>query len=262
MSASKEKRIPAHAQLSDILRSEIMAGKYDPKIPLPTEVELRKRFKASRFTIRQALETLVVEGLIYRRAGSGTFVTSLPRQQPYVRIVGSVEDAEALGDETIFVPEHPLRLERSRSAAENLRLTQEEVWVLRGTRYLSETPFGYWQIHFPPNVGELLGEGFSVRDNKSVIGKVMEETGTKILRAEQVVSAELADARIAEALNVATGSPALRIERLYLDHKDDPLLWSVSKYRPDQYNYRIHLYPQTKSRLDLGNSPSAESPSS
>lgn len=251
MSVSKEKRIPAHAQLSDILRSEIMVGKYDPKTPLPTEVELRKRFGASRFTIRQALETLVVEGLIYRRAGSGTFVTSLPRQQPYVRIVGSVEDAVAVGDETAFVPEHPLRREISAAAAERLRLEQEEIWTLRGTRYLSETPFGYWQIHFPPNVGELLGEGFSVRDNKSVIGKVVEETGTQILRAEQVISAELADARLAEALNVAIGSAALRIERLYLDHKDDPLVWSISKYRPDQYNYRIHLYPQTESRLDL-----------
>ncbi len=98
MRTSTRKRTPAHVQLSDTLRSEIMAGKYDPKIPLPTEVELRKRFGASRFTVRQALETLVVEGLIYRRAGRGTFVTSLPRQQPYARILGSVEDAMAIGD--------------------------------------------------------------------------------------------------------------------------------------------------------------------
>ena len=218
-----------------------MAGKYEPKTPLPTEVALRKRFAASRFTVRQALETLVVEGLIYRRPGSGTFVTSLPRQQPYVRILGSVEDAMAIGDETVFIPEHPLRREKSKAAAERLRLAQEEVSVLRGTRYLSETPLGYWQIHLPPHVGELLGEGFSGRECQSVIGKVKEVTGAQILRAEQVISAELADARIAEALNVAVDSPVLKIERLYLDHEDDPLEWSVSKYRPDQYNYRIDL---------------------
>jgi len=256
------KRTPAHTKLSDTIRSEIMAGKYDPKTPLPTEVELRKRFGASRFTIRQALETLVVEGLIYRRPGSGTFVTSLPRQQPYVRILGSVEDAMAIGDETIFVPEHPLRRENSKAAAERLRQAQEEVWVLRGTRYLSETPLGYWQIHLPSHVGELLGEGFSGRVRQSLIGKVKEETGAQILRAEQAISAELADDRIAEALNVAVGSPVLRIERLYLDHKDDPLEWSVSKYRPDQYKYRIDLYPHAKSRSELGNSSSAENPSS
>lgn len=260
--ASTKKRTPAHTKLSDILRSEIMAGKYDPKTPMPTEVELRKKFGASRFTIRQALETLVVEGLIYRRPGSGTFVTSLPRQQPYVRILGSVEDAMAIGNETVFFPEHPLRRENSKAAAEHLRLAQEEVWVLRGTRYLSETPFGYWQIHIPPHIGELLGEGFSGRERQSIIGKIKEETDTQILRAEQVISAELADTRIAEALRVTVGSPVLRIERLYLDHKDDPLEWSVSTYRPDQYSYRIDLYPQTKSRSDLANSPSAEKPSS
>jgi DNA-binding GntR family transcriptional regulator len=256
------KSTPIHTKLSDILRSEIMAGKYDPKTPMPTEVALRKRFGASRFTVRQALETLVVEGLIYRRPGSGTFVTSLPRQQPYVRILGSVEDAMAIGDETVFFPEHHLRQENFKAAAERLRLAQDEVWVLRGTRYLSETPFGYWQIHLPPHVGELLGEGFSGMECQSTIGKVKEETGTQILRAEQIISAELADDRTSEALDVAVGSPVLRIERLYLDHKDDPLEWSVSKYRPDQYNYRIDLYPQAQSRSDLGNAPSPENPSS
>jgi GntR family transcriptional regulator len=259
---STSNRTPAHTKLSDILRSEIMAGKYDPKTPLPTEVALRRRFGASRFTVRQALETLVVEGLIYRRPGSGTFATSLPRQQPYVRILGSVEDAMAIGGETVFLPEHPLRRENSKAAAERLRLVEEEVFVLRGTRYLPETPFGYWQIHLPPHVSELLGEGFSGSERQSVIDKVMEVTGAQILRAEQVISAELASTRIAEALDVAIDSPVLRIERLYLDHKDDPLEWSVSKYRPDQYNYRIDLYPQAKSRVDLGNTPSAENPPS
>ncbi len=119
-----------------------------------------------------------------------------------------------------------------------------------------------WQIHIPPQVGELLGEGFFGRERQSVIGKLKEKTDAQILRAEQVISAELADARVAEALRVAVGSPVLRIERLYVDHKDDPLMWSVSTFRPDQYSYRMNLYPQTTSRSDLDTPPSAEEPSS
>jgi GntR family transcriptional regulator len=241
---SSRQKVPAHEEISDVIRKEILAGKYESKKPLPTEAQLCQRFGASRFTIRQALDTLVVEGLIYRRAGSGTFVTSLPRHKPYVRILGSVEDALALGDETYFYPEHSLRLESNKYAAECLRLEEAEVWVLRGIRHLAEMPFGYWQIYLPPDIVTLLGEGFTGRGQPNVISKVTRETGARILRAEQVVSAELADDKVAEALEVDVSSPILRIERLYFDETDDPLELAVSKYRPDRYNYRVDLFPR------------------
>ena len=41
---------------------------------LPTELELGEMFSCSRGTVRRALETLVNEGLIWRRQGSGSFV--------------------------------------------------------------------------------------------------------------------------------------------------------------------------------------------
>lgn len=239
-----------------------MAGQYDLKSPLPTEASFGERFKASRFTVRQALETLVVEGLIYRRAGSGTFITSPALQQPYLRILGSVEDAMALGDETAFFAEHPLRLENSKVAAGHLSLEREEVCVLRGTRYISQTPFGYWQIYLPTYIGDLLGDNFSGRECQSIISKVKQETGAQILHAEQAISAELAGAHIAEVLDISIDSPVLKIERLYFDHKNDPLEWSVSKYTPDQYNYRINLYSQPTRRSKIDYTLSTEETSS
>jgi DNA-binding GntR family transcriptional regulator len=244
MRSSPRNNIPAHQEISNVLRGEILAGKYEPKKPLPTEVQLRQRFGTSRFTIRQALETLVVEGLIYRRAGSGTFVTSLPRHTPYVRILGSIEDALALGDETYFYPEVPLRKESSEDAAERLRLKGPEVWVLRGIRFLAEVPFGYWEHYLPPEIGVMLGEGFDSRGYPNVISKIKRDTGARIMRAEQVITAELANDKVAEALEVDVDSPILRIERLYFDEKDDPLELAISRYRPDRYNYRVDLYPR------------------
>jgi GntR family transcriptional regulator len=105
-------------------------------------------------------------------------------------------------------------------------------------------PFGFWQIYLPPDIGTLLGEGFTGRGHPNVISKVKRETGARILRAEQVVSAELADDKVAEALEVDVSSPILRIERLYFDETDDPLELAVSKYRPDRYNYRVDLFPR------------------
>jgi LacI family transcriptional regulator len=56
------------------LRAEIAAGKYQSSNQLPSEAQLVDRFEVSRPTVARALRELQTEGLIKRRAGSGTFI--------------------------------------------------------------------------------------------------------------------------------------------------------------------------------------------
>ena len=42
---------------------------------MPSESQLVKKFGASRPTVARALRTLEAEGLVHRRAGSGTFAS-------------------------------------------------------------------------------------------------------------------------------------------------------------------------------------------
>lgn len=65
--------IPIHEQLKEILRSEILEGRFRPGERLPTEAELCARYQVSRAPVRQALEDLAREGLIVRQRGRGTF---------------------------------------------------------------------------------------------------------------------------------------------------------------------------------------------
>jgi DNA-binding LacI/PurR family transcriptional regulator len=65
---------PKHREISRQLLAEISMGKYAASGRLPSEPQLVKRFKVSRPTIARALRDLQAEGLIERRAGSGTFV--------------------------------------------------------------------------------------------------------------------------------------------------------------------------------------------
>ncbi|MFJ4291060.1 FadR/GntR family transcriptional regulator [Cupriavidus sp. NPDC089707] len=50
---------------------------------LPGELEMAGRFGVSRPVLRQALERLRAEGLIYARKGSGNFVGSPPQVVPF-----------------------------------------------------------------------------------------------------------------------------------------------------------------------------------
>jgi DNA-binding LacI/PurR family transcriptional regulator len=65
---------PKHKEISRHLLSEIGSGRYKPGSKLPSEARLVRQFGVSRPTVGRALRDLAAEGLIERRAGSGTYV--------------------------------------------------------------------------------------------------------------------------------------------------------------------------------------------
>lgn len=65
---------PKHVLIHDEIAAAIASGVYAPGQQLPTEKELVQTFSASRPTVARAMQRLVADGLIDRRAGAGTFV--------------------------------------------------------------------------------------------------------------------------------------------------------------------------------------------
>lgn len=68
------RRQPVYRLIYERLLQEINTEKYAPGVRLPGEAELCERFNTSRITVAKALERLRLEGVVVRRAGSGTFV--------------------------------------------------------------------------------------------------------------------------------------------------------------------------------------------
>lgn len=66
--------LPKHRQVFEELRRRIVSGKYAPGEKLPSEAALVNLFGASRITVGRAVRDLREEGLVERRAGSGTYV--------------------------------------------------------------------------------------------------------------------------------------------------------------------------------------------
>ena len=91
---------PKHAQICDEIRRAITSGRYEEGQRLPTEAELVKQYDTSRPTVARALRDLQYEGLITRRAGSGTFVRRAGSDHGHV--FGLV--IPGLGDTEIFEP--------------------------------------------------------------------------------------------------------------------------------------------------------------
>lgn len=66
---------PIYRRIADQLRSEIESGELGRGSQLPSELQLRERFDASRNTVRDAVKSLIGLGLVETRPGRGTYVT-------------------------------------------------------------------------------------------------------------------------------------------------------------------------------------------
>ena len=81
----RNSKLPLYHQLYEILRENITRGEWQPGDMIPPEPELIDRYKVSRTTVRQVLDMLVNEDLIYRQQGRGTFVAHPSLEQMLVR---------------------------------------------------------------------------------------------------------------------------------------------------------------------------------
>ena len=63
--------VPKYIAVRDNLRKRI--DLMQPQEQLPTELELCKQYNVSRITLRHAVDSLILEGLLVRIQGKGTF---------------------------------------------------------------------------------------------------------------------------------------------------------------------------------------------
>jgi|SRR5689334_9361206 len=70
--------------IREAIRSDIEVRRFGPGERLPSDGELAERFNASRLTVIRALRELETEGLVQRKAGSGTYVRSVAAKDTHV----------------------------------------------------------------------------------------------------------------------------------------------------------------------------------
>jgi DNA-binding transcriptional regulator YhcF (GntR family)/transcriptional regulator with XRE-family HTH domain len=67
---------PVYRLIAEDLREQIESGSLRSDQQLPTEIELREHYAASRNTVRDAIKWLTMLGLVETRPGQGTFVVT------------------------------------------------------------------------------------------------------------------------------------------------------------------------------------------
>lgn len=122
-------RITVSEEIIKQLISLINTGKLKPGSKLPSERELMEKFHVSRSSIREALHSLTMIGLLETYPGAGTFVS----KQLTGIIAGQLEWSVLLGNRELLElmeVREPLEIQAAGLAAE--RGTSETVQKLRG----------------------------------------------------------------------------------------------------------------------------------
>jgi GntR family transcriptional regulator len=228
--------IPRYLQIADAIRRDLKAEGER----IPSEHALCAKFRVSRPTIRQALDVLVQEGRLYRHAGRGTFATAADGNDRRLRVIGSIDDMIALGDETWFKLLSHETVPVPANIAQALRLPPGSTASrIIGVRHADSGPFQHVTAWLPSALtAKLSDEDLS---KTSLIAAIERDLKMPIKTLEQVTDAVLAPRQVAELLQVRPRAPLLMFERTYFAANGEAVEHAVSYQTGRRYPYRVVL---------------------
>lgn len=231
--------VPLYVQLKNRIREQIRSGELKPQQALPGERQLVESYGLSRTTVRQALNELVAEGLLYRRHGKGTFVAPPKLEQNLARLTGFAEDLRARG----VTPEIHVLSSGMREAPEHVRAALgldagRQVAMIQRMVAVDLYPLFIDRTYLVEDIGRLvLGADLA----SEPIYAVIERLGYPIREGVQRIVAVALSTLDARLLQVELGSPALLIRRLTYVEAAQPVEYAEALYRADRYQYQMRL---------------------
>jgi GntR family transcriptional regulator len=231
--------LPLYHQVAGVLRQRIEDGDYPVGGKLLSEDELATEFEVSRATIRQAVGELVMEGLVMRRQGRGTFVQERDTNVLQQRFRGSLgdlinESSRAKTRNMDVAHDAPIPVH----IAETLQLERPSGTIVKRTRTMDGQPFALTITYLPPDLGKAITPA-GLRDK--ALMELLMDAGVVLSSATQAIRAQLADLDVCSQIDAEVGAAVLMVERIVHDSTGRPVEYVRSWYRGDRYEYAVTL---------------------
>ncbi|MDZ5711025.1 GntR family transcriptional regulator [Jeotgalibacillus haloalkalitolerans] len=228
---------PLYKKIAQQIKEEIQSGKWQEGETIPTEHHLSTTYGASRVTIRQAIKQLVEEGLLEKVQGSGTYVKEQKIEHNIFELVSFTEEMRRLNKEPVNQIMKFEMIQPDDHIRRMLRLGENEtVFYIRRQRLVDDMPYVVEDTYLPvrlfPNLSYQIMTG-------SKYDYIEKEVGTKIKESFQEVIPILPDPAIAEALQVNSGQPILKIQSYSILLDGTVFEYSENHFRSDEYKFTL-----------------------
>jgi len=245
---------PRYQQLADELRARILSGELAGNASFPTESALCAEYGVSRFTVREALRRLQVEGLIARRRGSGTVVQpAAARGGALHQPLSNVGEILQYARDTRIAYDHLGLQALPKAIAVQIAMPVSDKWFrFRGVRrQVSDgQPIALTEAYVIADLAAAVAEILPPADaadqhinpgSNTLFQFISNAAKLSMSKVTQDIQAVPASAEVAAALDIPRRSACLRILRCYHDQNGRLFELSVSHHPGDRFAYSMHI---------------------
>lgn len=239
-SVDKQLSTPAYLQLKEKLIRAIDQGDLKPGEALPSERDLADALHLSRMTVRRAFEELVVDHLVERRQGSGTYVRPQRLEQTADHLLGFVDEARNLGFKAGSKLLESGFVIADQQVADALGMEKgSEVFRIVRLRTADDEPLALQIAYIAPHLSNFPIE--LLKETGSLYQTIERHYGIRPQHARQTVSARFANKSEGQLLKIARDVPLLALERMTFDTDNRVFEFVRSAYRSDKYQFVLDL---------------------
>lgn len=225
-----------YSYIADEVRKRVKEHMYPLDRPIPDEMTLSEEFGCSRMTMKKALEVLVLEGLLYRKRGHGTFIIKSALDADELQIhnqevngftkllKGQKVETKVIHFEVVFPDEvvaERLNIEKEAPVYDILRVRgiDAEPYVLEHT---------YMPVNVIPGITKQILEG-------SIYTYIEEELNQKIASSYKQIRADKPDELDEQYLNCKKNEPVMEVEQTVYLNNGVAFEYSRSRHRYDKF---------------------------
>jgi GntR family transcriptional regulator len=233
MAGSGKRTTPRYRVAADRLAELIQSGELAAHSRVPSERTVAEQFGLSRMLVRQ--------GLVYRRPGSGTYVSPPRVVHTLQRLAGFSEQMRAQGIEpTGRVLEMVLADGVDPAARSALRLrARQRVWMTRRVRFGDGEPLLLETFFVPDAVCPQLGKHDLT--SGSLYDLMRRVFRVEPARAHELIEPTTCDPPDARHLGTRPGSAAILVTRTTYDTRGRPVEFARDLYRGDRARFEVDL---------------------
>lgn len=209
--ASSALKSQKYNQLYTTFYNKIISGEWKNGQKILPERELCEKYGVSRITVRETLRLLSEQGIVHRKQGSGTFVTTEPTEQKLTKLYTLREHFDKTG-----IKSHAIILEYDNIKAD-LDLSQkleiilgESVIRIKRVFLAADNPYTLETTFLPEKIFPLITK--TLVDTKGLY-KTISALGVSITSAVERLQPIMLNEIEARVLKEKTSSVAMRINR-------------------------------------------------
>lgn len=236
--------IPLYFQLRTIILRNIQTGVYPVGTQIPTEIELQHLFGVSRATIRHALDQLVNEGWLDRKASKGTFVARPKKTKNVFRAFQPFyQRVEATGQRhrTEVLEMAVIDADDTLAAAMRIQPGEKVVSMFR-RRYIENDAVLTLRNYLPFSLcGFVLSHDFK---EESLYEVLMHNPLSRIAMTRTIISAERSTSEDMKLMGIQKDVPVLVFNNTATSADGTVVDYAFTRHRGDLSSFEIEASPE------------------